>query len=128
MATMSTTYFMRPATDIGQYFHRVRPLDLSGYERMPISVFYKPRLHYPHRPSADGQRGESADSRPTISRQSSDILPDFGEKKMSADGKNPTQLYFFSSAGSFEVLVSGLTTRPTIGRSSVDNRPTSNEK
>ena len=50
---------------------------------------------------------------------------------MSADGKKkPTQLYFFSSAGSFEVLVSGLTSadrRSTIGRSSVDNRPTSNE-
>ena len=45
---------------------------------------------------------------------------------MSVDGKNSYSVILFSSADSFEVLVSGLTSadrRPTI-----DNRPTSNEK
>ena len=108
---------MPPATNIGRYFNRVQPLDLSGYERMPISIQSFINRDYIN----------PTDRRPMVSGA---IFCPILETKMSADGKKTTQLYFFSSADSYEVSVSGLTSadrRPTIGRSSVDNRPTFNE-
>ena len=77
----------------------------------------------------DGRPMVSGANQPIVGRLSADSRPIFCpilEEKNVGRRKKPYSIILFSSADSFEVLVSGLTSadrRPTI-----DNRPTSNEK
>ena len=71
----------------------------------------------------------SGPNRPIVGRLSAvsrTIFCPIMKGKMSADEKETTQLCFFSSANSFEVLVRGLTSadrRSTIGRLLMKNKP-----